>query len=63
MATKKELRYDLKRKHESVLRLIQNNNKILDILFSSMTPEEKNNKIGWLIINSKITNIEKSYEE
>lgn len=58
-----ELKYDLRKKREIILRTQQTQNQILDILFSPLDCNEKNNRIGWLLINNKITETEKSYED
>lgn len=49
-----QLEYDLKNSRYTVKRMHQRFNKILDILFSSLSSEEKNKQIGWEVINEKI---------
>jgi len=51
---KKELEYDLKKSRKTVKRMHQKFNNILNILFSSLSAEEKNKKIGWEVVNEKI---------
>lgn len=53
-AKKRELDFDLNNSRKTINRMHQKFNSILDILFSSMSPEEKNKKIGWLVVNEKI---------
>ena len=50
----KQLETDLNSRNQTVKRMHQKFNNILNILFSSMDADEKNKQVGWQVINEKI---------
>ncbi len=58
----KRMQHDLELNRVKILRHHKVFNMILNTLFSSLKPEEKNKKIGWLIVNEKIDDTEQSHE-